>query len=263
MRKPKKTVEAGFPGFWQQVYEQNTLFFDTTKELESLQNAILRKPISGDLQKAVGYLASSVSNSFGALITLVLNGYGNDAVVIARRMFESELTAAYLKRHPEKVEDYLDFYYVHQKRLYDETSKSTPELVHGIPRERVAELEQKFKEVAPRFRKNNQLRTRWTEASVRQMAEGAGLVDLYHGFYSVSSSMLHADIIGLTSQTDQLGYLDFAPSKLWLKEALVSGHGSVLRVLYCYNSVAQLGMETDIEAALCRFREVWQQRIAQ
>lgn len=80
-------VVAGFPDFWQRAHDRFPLFFKAAGDLAPLQNEIFRKPVSEPLHKVLRHIAKIVSNSMGAVIVLVLNEYGNDAIKVARSMF--------------------------------------------------------------------------------------------------------------------------------------------------------------------------------
>jgi len=256
--KPKSnkqaSVVAGFPEFWQRVHDAHPLFFKVAKNLEGLQNEVLQKPVSGEPSKILRHMLGTVSNSFGALITLALNGYGNDAMKIARGMFEAELIASHLSKHPERVKDYVDFQALKDKRLLDYMKGFSPNLVAQIPQDRIAEIESESASVQPRFRNGKT----WTKTSRRQMAEEAGLIEAYLTFYSWASSMHHADVAGLSFQTDTALDVDMAPSEQWIDIALISGHGCLIRILNCYNEAAHLGMDQDIQKAIEDFKTAWQ-----
>lgn len=83
----------------------------------------------------------------GALLTLVLNGYGQDAVKIARSIYEIELNVLWLKNHPEDLADFLDYSIIQQKQLYDEM---TEEQQNAIPKERYEEMIADYNRVQPR-----------------------------------------------------------------------------------------------------------------
>jgi len=200
-------------------------------------------------------LARSASNSFGALITLVLNGYGNDAMRIARSIFETDIVAGYLKRHPEEIGDYFDYHVILQKRMYDYMREYTPELLERIDSGVISEMKSRYAGVGPRLRRR---RKGWTEKSLENMAADVGLTELYKTFYSWASSLHHADIVGLSLQVDRSALdLEPAPSEKWLEVALNIGHGSLLRVLRSYVEAADLGMNEEIDSAIKRFKKAW------
>src|SRR4051812_32902825 len=96
-------VLAGNPDFWEPVYEKYKGFFDCAHLLAPIVTDMIKAPVSGQLLLIVGRLVAAAANSYGALLTLVLNGYGMDAIKIARSIYETELNILWLKNHPEDV----------------------------------------------------------------------------------------------------------------------------------------------------------------
>ena len=118
MTEPPR-ITPGFPDMWQPVYEKYRLFFVCADKLMPIVNETIRAPIEGKLLKTVCRMVIAASNSYGALIALVLNGYGHDAMKIARSLFETELNVLRLKNHPEELPDFIDYIYIIQKKQYD------------------------------------------------------------------------------------------------------------------------------------------------
>jgi hypothetical protein len=260
MSEEQLRVVAGFPDFWQVAYDKYPLFFKAAMDLLPLQNEIFRKPVSEPLHKVLRHITKIVSNSLGALIVLALNGYGNDAMKVARGMFEGAVIARYLRQYPEKLDDYMDWHWIRQKRRYEYMKKYNPELLQRISPEKVEEMQRQFDAVKGRFtdRRGN-LRNSWCERSLRQMAEAVGMGPLYPSFYSIASSMHHLDFGGLSAQAEEeTGDVDVAPSTRWLTQALIIGHGAVLRCLTQYNEVVHLGMDKECEGAGESFKRAWE-----
>ncbi len=98
-----------------------------------MENALFAKSISEPLHKVMRHLAKMAANSLGALTTLLLNGYGHDGMKIARGIFETSVTIAYLRKHPDELEDYFDFQEILTKRRLDYYDRRYPELVKDVP----------------------------------------------------------------------------------------------------------------------------------
>jgi hypothetical protein len=60
-------------------------------------------------------MAAAAANTHGAVLTLVLNGYGHDAMKLARSLFEIELNILRLKAHPKEIDDFLGYHFIQQK----------------------------------------------------------------------------------------------------------------------------------------------------
>ena len=99
----------------------------------------------------LGFMTGIVSNSFGALITLSMNGYGHDALRISRGMFEISVNAAYLQRHPDEVDDFLDYHWVDQKKRLEYMEQHYPEGLKRLPANTIAEANAEYAKVLPRF----------------------------------------------------------------------------------------------------------------
>jgi hypothetical protein len=76
------------------------------------------------------------------------NGYGHDAIKLARSLFEIELNVFWLKAHPEDLDDFLDYTFIDQKQIYD---LLTDEERGRVPKDRYNEMMKGYKSVLPRF----------------------------------------------------------------------------------------------------------------
>jgi hypothetical protein len=253
------TVTAGFPEFWQRAHDKFPLFFNAARDLADVQNEIFKKPVCEPLDKVLRHIAKIVSNSLGAVITLVLNGYGNDAIKICRSMFEGAVVTGYLKHHPETLEDYLEWHWVGQKRLYEYMEKHYPDGLRRMDPKAIAEMKREFSAAKTRFAgKRGRLRSSWSKKSLRQMAEEVGMGQLYQTFYFIASSMHHLDFGGLSAQSEKESMdADIAPSEEGLEQALIIAHGAVLHCLTHYNEAAKLRMDCELEIAAENFKRAW------
>ena len=246
MQTAPDRVIAGFPEFWDTAYAEHRAYFDASAPLQQLVNRVRQCPASEPLHKVVRRITILSANSYGALVTLVSNGYGNDAMKIARSIFEADLTAGYLLKHPEEFADYMDYYWVQRKQLYDYMLQYSPEQAKAVDPATVEELFRKHAAVALRFKG----RSGWCRKTMRQVAEDLdeGMDQLYRTFYRWSSAMHHVNISGLAFQFEaETLDVDIAPSEKWLDDALVAGFGSILRLLMRCNRELKLGLEKEID----------------
>ena len=252
-------VIAGFPEFWQKAYDHCPRFFEAAYDLVPLLNKFLQQSVKGPLPFVEYFLTAIVANSFGALITLALNGYGHDAVRVARGMYEAAVNAAYLKLHPTEVDDYIDFHWVRQKKLHDYFLQYSPSDLSRIPAERIAEMNAELAKVAHRFQDSRgRFRNSWCKKDLRARAEEAGFGQLYPTFYAQASGIHHGDIGGLIAQSakDAL-QVELAPSFAGMEDALIMGHNAVLHVLDSLNEVAELKMDKELGEARDGFMKAW------
>src|SRR6185437_9197565 len=105
-------ITPGYPDFWPIAYREHEKFFEAADKTEPLMNEIFSVGQADPMHKVLRHLSKMVSNSFSALLILGINGFGNDAMKLARGMFEIALTVAYLKQHPEEFDDYMDYHWI-------------------------------------------------------------------------------------------------------------------------------------------------------
>src|SRR6266516_3834825 len=98
-----KVEMVGRPEFWQTANDVNPAAFKAANDLGALFQKLRSKPVRGELPVALARIMTVTFNSFGAVTTLLLNGYDSDAMRIVRGMFENEVTGAYVRLHPELV----------------------------------------------------------------------------------------------------------------------------------------------------------------
>jgi hypothetical protein len=248
MEPARAQIVAGLPEMWQPVYARYKAFFDFAERLAPIVNEMIRTPVAGPLFQIVGRMAAAASNTHGALLTLVLNGYGHDAMKLARSLFEIELNIVRLQTHPEEIEDFVDYNVIQQKQLYDLFGD---EQKKQIPQERYDEMMAAYNSVLPRFstgRDKTRPRNEWCRDSLYERAKQAGpdYVDLYRTFYRHASSVHHLDFAGIAAHSGGDLLADMAPSWACLKDALVAT-GCPYRAINLYNEIANLGFKDRLE----------------
>jgi len=93
---------ADFPDFWEIAYSRNPEAYRAMTKLCAMQNALYKKPVSKPVLRIMRFITKVVGNSAGSVVLLTLNGYGSDAMRIARSMFEGVVIVGYLRIHPDE-----------------------------------------------------------------------------------------------------------------------------------------------------------------
>ena len=234
---------------WQTVYNKYEGFFDCALKLQPIVGAMFTRPIEGDLLHIVGRMAAAAANSYGALLTLALNGYGHDAMKIARSLFEIELNILRLKTHTEEINDFLNFNFIQQKLLYDTFDEGQKQQVTPEQYQRMID---DYIRVLPDFlhdKKNQIPRNEWCKETLYKRAKEAGpeMLLLYRTFYRHASSIHHMDVGGVISTIDSEMHAHMAPSWEHIEDALVAS-GSVLRIIGYFDEMANLGLKERLES---------------
>lgn len=252
-------LHVGFPEVWDEVFQRYQPFFTAAGRLTELHNRILSVPSTSQAQETIRLIIKTMANDYEAVIVLVVNGFGVQAMKVARSMFEGECNVHYLKTTPQAVDDFINFEPITRKKLYD---LMTSERQLSQDPKFVKEMHDAYAQVAPMFVKNKkgELWDSWCrDVNIFKRAQAAGLEGFYRTAYGMASSMHHYDCLAITSSMDIESGIDDAvdvepsPSRRWLGESLSTAHGSLVRSLAHYLAVAQIGFENEIEAAISEY----------
>jgi uncharacterized protein DUF5677 len=116
-----------------------------------------------------------VANSVGAVLLLGLNGYGVDAIKIARTMFEAAVTLAYLRKHPDEFDDYFDFHFVVAMKRHRYMEKYAPQHLKRVTAEAISSSKRGYARVSTRISVNGRVRCRWSKKYFSQICADLAL----------------------------------------------------------------------------------------
>ena len=244
--EPPHDLMVGCPEMWKPVYAKYKPFFDCAAQLAVQVNEIIKTPVQGKLLQVVGRMVAAASNAAGALQILVLNGYGHDAMKLARSLFEIEVNIAWFHLHPEEIEDFTEYHHIQQKQYYDMFAE---EEKAKFPKERYDQMMAAYNAALPRFPSKSdpkRPRNEWCRVSLYARAKETGLLDLYRVYYGPASSIHHLDFAGLAASSGQDLLADMAPSWSYLDKAL-AGFGSWYRSVGLYDAMGNLGFKEKLE----------------
>lgn len=244
---PPHDLTVGCPEMWQPIHTKYKPVFDCAVKLSGIVNEIIKVPVGGKLLQISGRMIAAASNTAGALQVLVLNGYGHDAMKLARSLFEIEVNLAWFQLHPDEIEDFTEYHHVQQKRYYD---MFTDEQKTAFPKERYDHMMAAYNAALPRFAvKGNPTlpRNEWCRVSIYKRAKETGRLELYKISYGQASSIHHLDFSGIAASAGDDFLADMAPSSKHLDTALICGIGSWQRSLVIYDELGNLGFKERLE----------------
>jgi hypothetical protein len=216
-------------------------FFNQLAEFIPAMDNSMRQQETEPLAKTVRAISRMVCDSLGGLSILALNGHDIDALRIARCMFEGAVTAAYLAKFQEELDDYLQFVRVSAKRLLD-YSDENPNGREPVDPLRRAQIESNFDSVKSRYTNSKGvLRQTWCRKPVSQMFADVGLAQWYPSFYHLASSAVHMNARGMFMHyhLSEAGDPVFAPPPRtdWIQQSLASARVAIWTSLRAYAEV--------------------------
>ena len=243
-----------FEEFAVEAREEYKDVFEAGLAIPDLANAIFSRRVAEPIQKVIRALAMIVVNDFGALLVLAMNGYGIAAAKIARTMFEASVNIAYLRLHPEEVDNFIDYHDLSVKQFYDHLLKFAPEEAKTLPPDKVEETLKRYEQIKDRF--PNKLS--WTPKGLPERSEEVKSLALYRLLYPTLSGFIHSDIRAIVIQNDAATMdIEVAPSKKWVREALVLGHNSLVRAVADYSEVAAADADKHVLLVHEGFKKAW------
>lgn len=187
-------------------YKTKNQIQDKFKSLISF-NYELRKLIAGELDKEKkligpkdGIISFSLGKAFktqGAILNLCEEGYGEDATVLVRTLFEIMINNLFIlkDKSEETAYRYLNYDWVLRKKMFD-YAKSKPEIVSNMNERNgkveadriIKEIEEQYKSVQEKYKyKGN----RWSSQNIADMAEDVGRGDAYKTIYRLQCQFSH------------------------------------------------------------------------
>ena len=192
-------------------------------------------------------------------MVLAMNGFGSDAMRLARGTFEFDVNALYLARHPEEIDDFIDYRHVTWKNMIDHFDQNGVAEAKRFGPEQRAENAAEYAKVVDRFKnREGNVRRSWAKVSIFKRAIEVGLGDLYPTFYGITSQLHHGDVTGLTQQVDpETGIVIPSPDLRQVDVALNSAHRALTSLITTYNKVVPLGQDALIEKMDADYDRVW------
>ena len=115
----QEKVIFGVPAEWRAFHERHPEWEEVQPRLKkALEHAFIRQVAVDEKGRHVIFALGRLAvEDFAEFLLLCGNGHGVGGLKILRGMYERVVTALYLARHPEQVDAFLDYDYIHQRQL--------------------------------------------------------------------------------------------------------------------------------------------------
>jgi hypothetical protein len=161
--------------------------------------------------------------------------------------------AEYLRRHPEEVEDYLEFSKILLWRRLNWAQGYNPAITKGIPSDAMQKAEDDYKHAVPRFADSRgKVRYQWHRKSIGTIAKEIGREKEYDFPYAMACSIHHHNFEGLAAHfalgDDEEPLLNLPPSQAWVKQALTATNTNLWFALKTLNDSFGLDFRQRLDA---------------
>lgn len=202
----------------------------TASAIKETASLLQERGMSSDPEFIAQFVLGKSATSFEAVRHLCRDGFGPDALMIARTIFENAINLAYINKRPaERAALFLEFEHVEEYRQMESLKKA-------LPSERVVSAEDENR-IGAEYRKvrNNYKGASWSGESMQSMALECGLGLQYALIYRIASGFVHGGPRSAHTYIErQAGHCDVrlgAPGEEFTDGALLSAGLSVLLAL--------------------------------
>jgi hypothetical protein len=204
-------------------------------------------------------LGMACLKEFEEIILLCGNGYGSGANKILGAFFERVIALGYLAKHPDKIQQFIDYTNVHWQKLLIEAREKHEDV--GLSAEEIAHVEEEFANVKERYmvdacRKcgTHRLQGSWTKKPIPSMAEDldGDMRKLYFNAFLRPTFLIHTTFFGVMAgaeKTEHERLLLFSQEKerLRAKETIDLAHILVIQAAITLNVFYNLEADSVLE----------------
>ncbi len=237
-------------------------------ELREMAGTELDKEMSDGNSKSL-FVSFAIGKGFKtheAILLLCKNGYGEDAFMLARTLFELMVTTAYILKDPtdEKLVRYMEYDWVTRKEMYDYVA-SKDELLEELNKviesksndlQTVAEVKREYDRVMSEYKYD--ARFKWSDKSIQGMADSVGRLDAYKTVYRIQCTVSHTSARSINEyvkDTDTGTEINIGPSENWVEETLVIAFDFFRTIVEETSKQLNWGLDSRLDGLYKRYAE--------
>jgi hypothetical protein len=200
-------------------------------------------------------LLAKAAKTHEAILLLATNGYGEDAIILTRSLFNLAVVISWIFKGPsQRLDAYAAYDVVSKAKLgrkivaSQSTATIIPE-VYELYQNRRSEWEDGERDFKDQYYSK---RPGWSGKSIEEMANEVGLGGTYATFYTLASDIEHSNPASISNylhdQPDGSKYVSAMQSENWVVEALFESIFFAAVVAKPADIVLGLGILTQLEA---------------
>lgn len=240
-------IAFGFPSLWPKQYAAHKSVYQAIDKLTRVANELVTatKDSTDEKVQVMASLTKVVSDSMNDVLILTGNQRGMGAVKIARGMYEISTLAEYLQQNPSEMKRYLDFAFVASWRFLHKLERDSP---GKVPADLMRDTDAEYDRIKAQFTDaKGRVSWKWTDKTIKELAESTGHVARYEYVYSILSETHHMSAFGLLAHE-----LD------WVTEALKIGHSSFLATELAFAKISNIAsLTTKVNDVANDYATLW------
>ncbi len=212
------------------------------------------------------YSFGKAYKTHSAVLILCKNGYGQDAAILTRSLFELAITTLYILKDPtdKRAEKWFDYDWIRRDKMY-EHMKSENRFINLI-KDRVKDLEEdpivEIKRMAQEVQNKHKYikGLGWSDKNIFDMTKEVGLESLYPTVYKLHTEIHHSGVGNINDyfslENDSVIMADVGPSQKWLDETLVAAFHFFSILTKEWDNLFKLSLSDGIDSLLKRWIEL-------
>lgn len=203
------------------------------------------------------FFVAKAYRTLRAISYLCSRGYGEDAGILLRSLFEIVVNALYIEDNEELAQRYADFEAIYVYRL--SVDPALKGVYKSLSEDKVREIGEDYKRAQDKHKYKD--KRNWSGKPIKKMAEKVGLGEAYAYLYVLMSQLTHStvDSSRYYLQEDKVRSVvrvKLSPSYNLIPEDLLTAGALMLYIVRQWSNQFNLGIETKIQEIDIRLQEL-------
>jgi hypothetical protein len=243
-------------------FARHPQFYAAFQRLVELSNTGLGpRTISSRLEDVSHRLSNTCRNDFLSILFLIINGHGIAATQLLRSLYERSVTLAYIIKHPEKVDRFIQYAAVTEYRLIQEARKlfSDEQINAAFKANSIEEVQSNFNKFkAPFLRKDGKKTApNWDVDFASQVRDvGSPFLEYYLPAYLMPNAHVHATLTSIMLLEER------QPPPVQADLTLMMAHALFLKVVDLHGDLFRLDHKSALHQCNEDFHDLWLIRLS-
>lgn len=241
--------------------------FHFNEELRGIVESVLGKHPhpKGKRQVFLLYALAKSYKTQAAVLFLAKSGYGQDAGILTRSIFELAITTLYIVNDITggRVERFFDYDWVMRENLYNSVAKDEAlsrgaegfkeKDPSGETIETILKKARDVKERYPDLRKFS-----WSDKKFKEMAEEVGRIDIYKTAYHLQCNLAHPNPRNTNDYFSESGgrlQVNAGPGDDWVMQSLVAAFDFFITIVGEWNKEFKFALDDKLDDLVARYHQ--------
>lgn len=206
------------------------------------------------------YALAKSHKTQAAILLLSERGFGQDAGILARSIFELAITVLYIAKdeNGKLVERFFDYDWIMRANMYDSVSEDT------FFKNRIENRDPAGEEVEAVLAEAGKIKKkypgikhfRWSDENFREMAEKVGRLDTYKSAYHLQCNLAHPNSRNMNdyfSESEGRLEVNAGPNDEWIKSSLIATFDFFIHVVYAWDEEFEFGLKLRLDDLVKRY----------